>query len=242
MSAVLASARVTTDDRFALTLCLALIVHAMLILGVSFAPEPATDAPFEALEIILVPERSARAPDEADLLAQANLVGGGDEPDSAPPAAPVRAPLPAQTADIAATPAPPVTAQPTPAPEAQPAPAAEASPAPVRPWPNRGTAQRPRILPPDQRRKRRRGDARNNPQNGPGAGTGSQHPPADRAHATRSFTGELNRSPAAARFARQASTPNTSRQHREHRYAATWKPGGQGGAGRQPELRAGAPP
>lgn len=132
MAAVMAApprAGVTSDDRLALTLCVAVIVHAMLILGVSFAPEPAPEARFEALEIILVPEKSKQAPDQADLLAQANLTGGGDAPESDPPAAPVRAPLPAQTADMAASPAPPVEAVPTPAEVAQPAPPATPSPA-----------------------------------------------------------------------------------------------------------------
>ena len=122
MNAVAARPQVTTDDRLALTVCLAIIVHAMLILGISFAPEPIPEAPFEGLEIILVPERSNSPPEDADLLAQANLIGGGDAEESDPPAAPVRAPLPAQTADIAATPAPPQTAVPTPAVEATPAP------------------------------------------------------------------------------------------------------------------------
>ncbi|MEX2479880.1 MAG: TonB family protein [Gammaproteobacteria bacterium] len=130
VTALAARTPVSTDDRLALTVCLAIIVHAMLILGVSFAPEPVPDARFEAMEIILVPEKSKDAPDEADLLAQTDLSGGGDAPESDPPAAPVRAPLPAQTADIAATPAPPQAARPTPAEEAPPAPAAEAAPAP----------------------------------------------------------------------------------------------------------------
>ncbi len=130
-------ARVTTDDRLGLAICLAVIVHAMIILGVSFAPQPAPDARFEALEIILVPERSEQAPAEADLLAQANLKGGGDDDASDPPAAPVKAPLPAQTADIAATPAPPLEPMPSPAPAATPAPPAEASPTP----PARGEAE-----------------------------------------------------------------------------------------------------
>lgn len=133
MAAVMAGpprAPVGSDDRLAPTICLAVLVHAMFILGVSFAPEPVPEARFEALEIILVPERSREAPEEADLLAQANLRGGGDAPQSDPPAAPVRAPLPAQTADVAATAAPPAPLVPSPAEVAEPAPAAEASPAP----------------------------------------------------------------------------------------------------------------
>ncbi|MGE0485136.1 MAG: energy transducer TonB [Gammaproteobacteria bacterium] len=129
MTAPSAHGGVTSDDRLAMTLCVAVLVHAMLILGVSFAPEPVPDARFEALEIILVPEKSEQAPEQADMLAQANLQGGGDAPASDPPAAPVRAPLPAQTADMAASPAPPIEAVPTPAEVAQPAPPAEPSPA-----------------------------------------------------------------------------------------------------------------
>ena len=101
----------------------------MFVLGVSFAPEPVPEARYESLEIILVPEKSDRAPDDADMLAQANLIGGGDAEQSDPPAAPVKAPIPAQTADIAAAPAPQVKPVPAPAAElAEPTPAAEASP------------------------------------------------------------------------------------------------------------------
>ncbi len=134
MSATLAPPRLTPAggpaDRLALTVCVAVLIHAMVVLGVSFAPEPVPEARFEALEIILVPEKSEREPDEAELLAQASLEGGGDAEASDPPAAPLKAPIPAETADVAASPAPPVTAQPTPAPaEAPPAPTARASPA-----------------------------------------------------------------------------------------------------------------
>lgn len=111
-----------------MTICGAVILHAMIMLGVSFAPEPVPETRYESLEIILVPERSEKAPEDADMLAQANLEGGGDAEQSDPPAAPVKAPIPAQTPDIAASPAPPV--EPSPAPtvaEAAPAPPAEPS-------------------------------------------------------------------------------------------------------------------
>lgn len=132
MSAVLSTRpEVTTDDRLAMTLCLAVIVHAMLVLGVSFAPEPAPESRFESLEIILVPEKSDEAPEDADMLAQANLKGGGDNEETDRPSAPVKAPLPAPTPDISASPAPNSAPAPTPAPAApNPAPAAEPSPAP----------------------------------------------------------------------------------------------------------------
>ncbi len=137
MNAAAAQPQIGPDDRLALTIFLAIIVHTMVVLGISFAPEPAPEARFEALEIILVPEKSDTEPDDADMLAQANLIGGGDAEKSEPPAAPVKAPLPAQTADIASSPPPPLEAVPTPAAAAAPAAAAEASPAP----PDRATAQ-----------------------------------------------------------------------------------------------------
>ena len=128
MSAVAIQPVITPDDRLSLTVCVAIIVHTMFVLGVSFAPEPVPESRYESLEIILVAEKSDRAPEDADMLAQANLQGGGDAEQSDPPAAPIKAPIPAQTADIASAPAPPV--QPTPAPAAEmakPAPPAEAS-------------------------------------------------------------------------------------------------------------------
>ena len=95
----------------------------MVVLGVSFAPEPVPEARYESLEIILVSEKSDRASEDADMLAQANLIGGGDAQQSDPPAAPVKAPIPAQTLDITSTPAPPV--EPVPASLAEPAALAE---------------------------------------------------------------------------------------------------------------------
>ena len=108
MNATVPAPQIGPDDRFAMTLCMAIIAHAMLILGVSFAPDPSPDSSFQSLEVILVPEKSVTTPEDADLLAQANLQGGGDDDQSDPPAAPVKAPIPAQTADIASSPAPPV--------------------------------------------------------------------------------------------------------------------------------------
>lgn len=128
MTAAVLQPRIGPDDRLATTICGAVLLHAMVMLGVSFAPEPVPETRYESLEIILVPEQSERAPDDADMLAQANLVGGGDAEESDPPAAPVKAPIPAQTPDIASSPAPPVEPAPAPAVEqAAPAPPAEPS-------------------------------------------------------------------------------------------------------------------
>lgn len=129
MSAATLRAPITPDDRLGLTVCLAIIVHAMVVLGVSFAPEPVPEPRFEALEIMLVAERSEQPPDEADMLAQANLEGGGDADESTPPAAPLKAPMPAPTAELAAVPMPLEARAAAPAPEAPPAPPQDATPA-----------------------------------------------------------------------------------------------------------------
>ena len=118
------------DDRFVMTLCMAIIAHAIVILGVSFAPEPSPESRFESLEVILVPEKSRQTPDDADILAQANLRGGGDSDSTEPPAAPVKSPVPAETAKIAASPPPAAKPTPTPAPKT-PTPAPPQPPSPT---------------------------------------------------------------------------------------------------------------
>lgn len=70
---------ITSVDRFALTLSLAIICHALIILGISFVPEKAgKQSRFETMEIVLVQQKS-EPPKESDLLAQANFQGGADE-------------------------------------------------------------------------------------------------------------------------------------------------------------------
>lgn len=109
---------VTPNDRFALTLCLAIILHAMVVLGVSFAPEPPARLRAEGLEVTLVTLKAPTPPKDPDLLAQVNAEGGGSSDTFARPAAPLVAPLPALTPEIAATglPTPPVEAKDTPLP------------------------------------------------------------------------------------------------------------------------------
>lgn len=93
---------VTANDRLALTFCIAVIVHAMVILGVSFAPEPAPPLRMEGLEVTLVSQKSEQAPIKPDMLAQVNAQGGGSTDGAARPTTPL-APLPAPTASVAAT-------------------------------------------------------------------------------------------------------------------------------------------
>lgn len=96
----------TPDDRLSLTFCLAMIFHALIILGIVFAPEDKTKPRYEYMDIVLV-RQSSEPVEEADVLAQANLSGGGDVHAQAIPATPLP-PLPkaerTETAQPAAAP------------------------------------------------------------------------------------------------------------------------------------------
>lgn len=71
------AAQVTANDRLMYTLFMALAVHAVVVLGVTFAPEdPATSA--ATMEITLSRFEDDKAPEEADFLAASNQQGSGD--------------------------------------------------------------------------------------------------------------------------------------------------------------------
>jgi protein TonB len=118
---------ITPADRLGLTLCLAAIAHATIILGVAFRPEDPRSSAANTMEITLVQQASPEAPDEARVLAQANLQGGGDSPENILPATPMPPPFPdpepALTESLAAAPAEPMTRKSAPATETTPAPA-----------------------------------------------------------------------------------------------------------------------
>ena len=111
MSAVAAPAVVTPGDRLGLTICVAIIIHTMIVMGVSFTPETIPESRYESLEVVLVTQRSETPPEEADMLAQANLRGGGEATVVERPRAPLKVPSPAPTRDVAATPAAPVESE-----------------------------------------------------------------------------------------------------------------------------------
>lgn len=73
------SAILNNNDRFAVSLMMALAFHAAILLGVGFALDfkPLT-RPLETLDVVLVNWRSESKPDEADFLAQASQQGGGE--------------------------------------------------------------------------------------------------------------------------------------------------------------------
>lgn len=86
---------VTTSDRFALTLFFAIVMHAMIILGITFGihDDPPPDNIMPTLDIT-VSNRRTPPPDEADYLAQTSQDGGGNVTEKVKPtqATPEQAP------------------------------------------------------------------------------------------------------------------------------------------------------
>lgn len=66
-------------DRLLVSLLIAAALHALIILGISFTPEPVLrDDALPTLDITLVTERKTAPPKEADYLAQISQDGGGN--------------------------------------------------------------------------------------------------------------------------------------------------------------------
>lgn len=105
MSAIAAPPVITPADRLGLTLCLAVLTHAVIILGVAFAPEDSGKPRYDTMEIVLVQQKSREAPQDAELLAQASLEGGGESPDKIVPATPLPPLFPDTQAQVTAPPA-----------------------------------------------------------------------------------------------------------------------------------------
>lgn len=76
----------TSNDRFAISVLMALGLHAVILLGVGFVVDfrPLTH-PLETLDVVLVNWRSESKPDEADFLAQATQQGGGESTEATRP-------------------------------------------------------------------------------------------------------------------------------------------------------------
>jgi len=72
--------KISTGDRLSLTVFFAIVLHSLIILGISFSGEdraqPLQKLP--GLEVTLVQSRSDKEIKDADFLAQANQEGGGD--------------------------------------------------------------------------------------------------------------------------------------------------------------------
>lgn len=93
---------VNNTDRFGLTLFIALALHAIIILGLSFDLSDADDAStISTMEITLVHSRSREAPTDADYLAQSNQIGGGNMADKVRPSSPFSNPQPSPSEGFA---------------------------------------------------------------------------------------------------------------------------------------------
>jgi protein TonB len=68
----------TTDERLRKTFSAALVLHFILLIGVSFTL-PSGSSPTTSMEVTLAFYQSEEAPDSADFLAQANQLGSGDQ-------------------------------------------------------------------------------------------------------------------------------------------------------------------
>jgi periplasmic protein TonB len=73
-------AKVGAADRLSLTIFFALVLHSLIILGISFSQEERKEPPqkLPGLEVTLVQSRADKEIKDADFLAQANQEGGGD--------------------------------------------------------------------------------------------------------------------------------------------------------------------
>jgi protein TonB len=86
----LESPAVTARDRLVTTLFFAALLHGVVILGITFAPDrPSGSA---TLEVTMVQTRSVAAPDRADYIAQANQQGDGNTRELVRPESPLSMP------------------------------------------------------------------------------------------------------------------------------------------------------
>ena len=74
---LVAQIRPTPDDRLGLTICIAILFHALIIFGVSFGKEDRPNTRMNTMEIVLV-NQETKKPEDSNVLAQKNLEGGGE--------------------------------------------------------------------------------------------------------------------------------------------------------------------
>ena len=82
---------VSSGDRLSLTVFFAVVMHSLIILGISFdASDRSQPLPkLPGLEVTLVQSKADKEIEDADFLAQANQEGGGDTEEKVRPASPV---------------------------------------------------------------------------------------------------------------------------------------------------------
>ena len=67
----------TPNDRLSLTLSIAILMHVLIIFGISFTMEDRPNTRMNMMEIVLVNQETS-VPKETNILAQKNLEGGGE--------------------------------------------------------------------------------------------------------------------------------------------------------------------
>ena len=103
------------NDRLAVSLVLAMGIHAALVLGLGFILEiGALDEAEDSLDVVLVNFSSEEAPEDIDLLAQANQKGGGDAVDAERPTQEISSVVPSEGAGLMPATAEPLAAEQTP--------------------------------------------------------------------------------------------------------------------------------
>ena len=82
---------VTHSDRLGLTIFFAVVLHSLIILGISFTAPDKTKPPekLPGLEVTMVQSKTDKEIEDADFLAQANQDGGGDSAQAQRPTTPV---------------------------------------------------------------------------------------------------------------------------------------------------------
>ena len=108
--------RLDESDRLSATMVLAVLVHAMLILGIGFAIEDAAPVT-PTLDVMLTQTRSELTPKEADFLAQAANQGGGEHEKTLRPRDSQAGPIPQQEEGLAPRPLRAQTPAPSPPPD-----------------------------------------------------------------------------------------------------------------------------
>lgn len=91
------------DERLRVTLLFSLILHAVVVLGITFEYED-PGARMPSLDVILVQSAAQDAPDKADFLANAAQVGGGEDDIAKRPRDFVTGPVPKNTDGLAPLP------------------------------------------------------------------------------------------------------------------------------------------
>ena len=110
--------RIGETERLRATLVLSVLLHALVVLGLGFAPEdPAPLLP--TLDVIQTRTQTPLTPAQADFLAQAHNQGGGEHDKSSRPGAPQAGPLPQPEDGLAPRPLRAQSPAPSPPPEAR---------------------------------------------------------------------------------------------------------------------------